>query len=223
MLNKKIINFMFLLILTLCITGVASASIVLRVMIVNPSGSKRQVEKVKQYLPPEVKREDIISMQNLKLSYDSDKAQFYVYGEYDLGPNEVVVKEVELKDVWFIPENEIGDIKKEVDNLIKKLKGTQFQEQANFLKESITLKLDDITSSQRVQSINPELHFEKYRTNLEKLYSVKAATEEMKRFFTRAEKISAVNIWKFISLFFMLVILGVGWFLYRKSSRRRKR
>src|SRR3989339_835274 len=86
----------------------ASASVTLRVVAVNPSEDSNQTVPIKVYLPVEIKPEDVIYREDLDIAYDTQQGSYYVFGDYELKPKEVLEKEIELKDLWVIEEPQIS-------------------------------------------------------------------------------------------------------------------
>ncbi|MDD4900250.1 MAG: hypothetical protein PHG68_06690 [Candidatus Omnitrophica bacterium] len=189
------------------------ASIVLKLIAANPSKTQTQRVTIKSYLPKETKPEDILDKGDLEVTYDTQQGSYFVFGEYDLKPGETLEKDIELKDIWAIPTNEIESIRLEMIKLEKLLKATEFAERAEFLKNSIDGKLDQISDNQANPPANPERHISDYRENLKILESAKADMVLVRGLLSQAKTFPTVMIWKMIlAIVIFLGILGISFF-----------
>ncbi len=57
----------------------AAASVVLKMLVANPSETDNQSVPVKVYLPKEVSPKDILDLGDLELDYDPDTGMYYVH------------------------------------------------------------------------------------------------------------------------------------------------
>ena len=183
------------------------ASIVLKVLAVNPSKDQTQKIQVKTYLPKETKPEDVLSKEDLDIAYDTQQGSYYVYGEYELKPVEVLEKSVELRDIWTVSNTEIESLRAEATKLNGLLKNTEFAERASFLIINIETKLDQIIDNQKTQISNPERHISDYRDNLKTIESAKADLVLARSMLARAKSLPTVAIWRLIS--FIVIFLGL--------------
>ena len=196
------------------LTNEAQATVVLKLMAINPSKEQTQMAQVKAYLPKEVKPDDVIDREDLELEYDTQQGSYFVYGEYELGPGEVLEKQIELKDLWVIPSAELESLRLEAVRTAKMLDNTDFKERAVFLKESIESKLDQIVEKQRVPATNPEKHISEYRDNLRLLEAVKEDLVVARSLLSQAKPTTSIAVWR---MFFIIVaflgVLGVSFYL----------
>ena len=116
-----------------------AGSITLRVAAVNPSDIEQSVP-VKVYLPMEIKPEDIIYKEDLQVAYDTQQGSYYVSGEYNLKPKEVLEKEIEIKDVWIIDELQIDALRQEALKVVEEFKKTNFYSRAQAFYQGIDKK-----------------------------------------------------------------------------------
>ena len=208
----KNFRFTFLIsvfiIFLLCIfTLSAEAGIVLKLMAVNPSQEQNQRVPIKAYLPKEIKPEDILEKSDLDVAYDTQQGSYYVYGEYELKPLEVLEKEIELKDIWVISSTEIESLRMEAGKLFGLLKNTEFAERVDFLKNSIESKLNQVIENQKNAPANPERHISDYRENAKIIDTVKADISLARNLLTQAKPFSVVLVWKLIVI--IIIFLGV--------------
>jgi len=196
------------------LAALAEASIVLKVMAVNPSKDQEQKASVKVYLPKEVKPDHIIDMGDLEASYDNQQGSYYVYGDYELKPGEVREINIELRDIWIIPESEIEALRAETKKIESMVKNTEFMERMDFLKNSIETKLNQVSESQINSPANPEKHISEYRENLKILESVKADLDLARSMLMQVKALPSVAIWRLIiAIVIFLGVLGAGFYL----------
>ena len=148
--KKRIILFCFLVVIfSLAFTGRAHAGLIFKILGTNPSKTHSQTVNMNAFLPKEVKLEHIIDSDGLEVGYDAQAGAHYVYGEHELEPLEVLVKEIEIMDVWVISGEEIKSLHSEAEKLHKLLRNTEFAERMEFLYNSIVMKLSEIEARQR--------------------------------------------------------------------------
>jgi hypothetical protein len=196
------------------LSAVAEANIVVRATVANPSQTERRKVPFKSYLPKEVKPENIVDMGDLSIAYDTKESAYYIYKDYDLAPRESILVEIEMEDVWKIPEDEITSIRTEADKVTKLLENTDYFERASYLKSSITEKLDRIERSQEVVNPNPGGYISDYRENLKLLDAVKVDLQAAKTLMTEAKQVSPMLTWKLIiAVVAFLGVLGLIFFI----------
>jgi hypothetical protein len=151
----------------------ADNSITLKLVVANPSKGQTQTVPLKSFLPREVKPEDVIDKDDLDIAYDTEQGVYYVYNTYEVKPGQFLEKDVELKDIWVIPDNEIDSLRKEAAQMEQLLKDTDYYERAAFLRSGIDSKLNEIAENQKNSPASAELHISNYRDNLRLLELVK--------------------------------------------------
>lgn len=222
----KRFNIIFI---TLCFFGLlffgylpAQANIALKVMVVNPSKEQSQSVPVKVYLPKETKPEDVVDKSDLEISYDTQQGSYFIYGEYLLKPGEVIDKDVELKDIWVIPNTEIESLRVEAIKLFDLLKSTEFAERVDYLRQNIEGKLNQIDESQKNAPANPERHISDYRDNVKVLESVKTEIALVRSLLSNSKPFSVNLVWRLIVIIIVfLALLGVSFFIiWQKQIRK---
>lgn len=193
----------------------AYASITLRVMAVNPSEESSQPASIKVYLPMEVKPEDIIYKGDLEVAYDTQQGSYYVFGEYELKPKEVMEKEVELKDIWVIDEAEIISLHKEAKEIYDAFAKTSYAEKAAGLYKNIEDKLAEVDGLKKTPEANPAQHISNYRYSAGLLASVKQDIVSEKTLLAEIEPKGLAGItWKLIVFIIVFLgILGLGFYI----------
>lgn len=218
----KFFSFLVLAFFSFCLLPVESeASIVLKIMAVNPSNEQVQTVPVKAYLPKEIKPEDIVDKSDLEIVYDTQQGSYYVYGEYMLKPSGVVEKEIELRDIWLIPNTEVESLRLEVIKMEAVLKNTEFAERIAFLKNSIEYKLNQIIENQKSSPPNHERHISDYRENLKVLEAVKADLVLARSLLSQVKPLPYAVVWKVIvAIVIFLGVLGISfYFIWQRQVK----
>ncbi len=192
----------------------AFASIVVRAVLVNPSATQKRIVPFRSYLPKEVKPDNVIDMGGLDIAYDPKEGSYYVFREYELQPKETVTIEIELEDVWKIPQEDITSLRQEAERVTKIMANTDYYERANYLKNSIESKLTQIEHSQSVQNPNPGGYISDFRENSRLIESVKSDLTAAKTLVAEAKAIAPMLTWKLIiAVLIFLGILGLVFFI----------
>jgi hypothetical protein len=193
----------------------AQASITLRVVAVNPSEESAQTAPIKVYLPVEVKPEDIIYKEDLEVAYDAQQGSYYVSGEYELKPKEVLEKQIEIKDVWTIEAGQIASLRQEAKDTFAAFEKTDYAQRAGALYKDIETKLQEIEDKQVAGTNNPSQHISDYRYCAGLLDSAKNDLISAKTLLSEIQpKGMAKMTWKLIIFIIgFLGVLGVGFYI----------
>jgi len=146
-------------------TWLESGSVILRILVVNPSKTETQVVPVTVYLPKEVSPKDIMYFDDFKLEYDPEKGIYFVGGEVELGPGQSIIKKVEMEDIWIFKEEQLSSFVKQAKDMASRLEETSHAEEAAALVLSIEQKVEDIIERQKQPEANPGKHIRAYREN----------------------------------------------------------
>jgi len=127
----------------------------------------------------EVKPKDIMDAGGLDLTYDADKSLYYVYKDgVELGPKESRFFEVEVEDIWVIPQKELDAVKSQAESISNHLAGSSYADQAKATFNNITVALGEIAKGQLDDTVSREQHIGMYRQNVDTLKRIK---EEISR------------------------------------------
>ena len=141
----------------------AAASVVLKMLVANPSETESQSVPVKIYLPKEVSPKDILDLGDLKLDYDPETGMYYVHDTVELGPGQSVTKKVEMEDVWVFTEEQLETFVNESKEMAKELEGGPYAAEAAALVVGIEEKVVGILKRQEETAANPREHIQAYR------------------------------------------------------------
>jgi hypothetical protein len=122
----------------------AFAEVKLKIAVVNPSSTEKQVSPIRYDLPKGIGPDQIMDIGTLEMKYDFDKGNYYLTGDLDLAPSERRVLEVTIRDVWAIPKNDLTRLKEHATLLMNKLKNTKHFDAGNALSKNIEAQLDDM-------------------------------------------------------------------------------
>lgn len=193
-------------------TWLEPGSVILNVMVVNPSATKTQKAILKAYLPKEAKPEDIIDASDLQVTYDIEKGLYYAFKEFELAPGEMVKRSVHIKDIWIIRESELESMLTRADDILKELKGTPYIDTAVTLKKDMDDKNVNILAKQKeAANALPEPHIAAYRRNLDIIEVMKADLVELESMLSRAKPASGVAVKRiFVKASWWIILAVIG-------------
>jgi hypothetical protein len=153
-----------------------AGTIVLRILATNPS-DKPQTVQVKSNLPPRVGTNDIVSLGDLELGYDVKNGVYYVHKEAALDPGQTATYDVEIRDIWMIPEKDLADLGAQSKSLVAKMTGHKLYESAQALQRDIARQVDQIAAARDAGLMKPGVkpidHIRAYEASLKALGSVR--------------------------------------------------
>lgn len=172
--SKGLGRFLLTVFLGLCpILGFAAEdSVKVKILAVNPSGTKSLKTTVSQYLPPEVTPEDVIDKADLSMTYDPEKKAYILKADVELKPQETKTFEIKIRNVWVVSPEKIEEVKKQVKESADALSGTRFAETSKLLFERAQEALAQIEESQ-TKPIGITQKIELYRLNIKQLEDIK--------------------------------------------------
>jgi len=196
-------------------TWYESGSVILRVLIVNPSKSLSRTVPFKYYLPKEVRTPDIIDKGDLELGYDAQQGLYYVYKDLELKPSESRRLSLEIEDIWIIDEKEMKSLEEQAKKFYMILKDGPYAERAEYLMVKVNKDLKHILELQTTTAtVNPEEHISIYRENIKTLDLVKDNILELDRLASRAQRVSPVTTLRMIIMIAVfLAVLSLLFFV----------
>jgi hypothetical protein len=145
----------------------------------NKMSNQVDTVEIKANLPERVGTNEIISLGGLELGYDIKTDTYYVFKDVELGPRETRTFEVEIKDIWLIPEEEIALLEQRARDLAGLLQGRPEFEQAEGLQTLAEETLVRIKIAQDNNKIKPgtavSQHITTFEANMLALERVKEA------------------------------------------------
>jgi len=147
----------------------------LRVNILAVNGTDTRKEKeIKHYLPPELTAEDILDTDGLKLDYDVVVGTYYVHGNVTLDPKETKSIKVRVNDIWTIGEEDVSQIREQIQQSVQRLENTEYAEIGEIKKKSLEGRLDFILEEQEKFSGDVGKRIDRYRIYEEELAAVRS-------------------------------------------------
>ena len=159
-----------------------AATIKMRVVVVNPSKTKAQMQTVKTFFPKEITLKDVKDPAGLDIDYDEGQGLLFAYKEnVELAPSETKTFEIVMEDVWNVPEDQLLLHREKTDRIMKRLKDTAYFNQAELLAKTIYGRLDEIKNTQSDAGVSKQQHIAYYRDNLKLLDSLKADLDKLEK------------------------------------------
>ena len=151
----------------------AAGDIKIKVLAVNPSPDRDLKTTVTQMLPPEVASEqDIIDKAGMDVKFDAEKKTYFLAKEVTLKPRETLTLEVHVRDVWVLDPEQIEATRKNLDQQISGLMGTQYYETAKLLYDKALENMDRIVTEQS-QPMGVKQKVELYRSHILQFQEIK--------------------------------------------------
>lgn len=195
-------------------TWVEEGSMVFKSLVTNPSTLIEQEVPLKYYLPPEVREEDVISVEDgLTLGYDAEADKYFVEGTFTLKPGETKTLSVKVDDIWVITDGEVESLRKQAEELAKPLNGTSYYAQGVTLTSDINVHLDKIVTLQET-AVTPEQQIRAYREAAIELEGVNEKMSKLQDLVTQAG--SAGTLFGFvggaqaIAVWGLIIIMATG-------------
>lgn len=197
-------------------TWLELGSIVFKTVITNPSKSISQTVPLKYNLPEEVKKENIISIDDgLTVQFDAEKNIYYIKGEFTLAPSETKTVSITVDDnVFVVSEIEIQSIKKQAEDLSKVLgSNSPFFAQGVTLKSDIDVSLAKAETLQK-QAITPEAKIRAYREAMIEINAAKGKVDKLKDLATEVSSsgsfLGFVGGTQAIAVWGLIIIMAAG-------------
>lgn len=166
-------GFFILLFLTSPLCFGAETDIKIKVLAVNPSAEQELTTTVTHQLPAEINSEqDIVDRAGMELKFDAQKKCYTLSKEVVLRPMQTVTFEVRVKDVWKFEQDEMDELRKNLERQILGLSGTQYFETAKLLYDKALENLDRIVTEQN-QPIGVKQHVELHRAHVLQFNEIK--------------------------------------------------
>ena len=123
------------------------ADVNINILAVNATDQQKDKD-IKSYLPKELSGDDILDAGGLTVDYDVSQAAYYVYGTVGLAPKESRTFKIRVRDVWKISDEQVTDIKKQIDDGFSHVQNTDYAKTAEVRKEDLARRLDTILAQQ---------------------------------------------------------------------------
>ncbi len=152
-----------------------AGKIVLKIKAGNPIDTPQPAE-IRSDLPVGIGTNEIISIGELEIGYDVKKDIYFVHKEVQLGPKEVKNYDVEIKDIWVVPDDEIAALQQKAGELAKMLEKSQHADVASGVQKAIDETLNQVKTRQAdnvIKAGNVIQHIAAYEKSVKELKRVK--------------------------------------------------
>lgn len=136
--------------------------------------------KHKDYLPQEVKSEDVVDAEGFEVRYDQIKQLSFLFKEEDLAPGEDKKYSIGIIDIWSVDQRDIDYLRSRAKKSYDFLKDFKYKDVAQILWDRITTNLDSIEASQAVQRPILE-HISVFRANKVKYNETEKDVETLEK------------------------------------------
>ena len=144
------------------LVGYSYADLTVNILAVNGTDEKKE-KKIHHLLPKELTAEDILDTAGLEVDYDINEEAHVLKGTITLEAKETRTFKVRVRDVWTIDEQEIKDIKDQIDEGLTRIEGSEYYETGVTKKETLLKRLNYIVSQQEEFSDNAQKRIDRYR------------------------------------------------------------
>lgn len=153
--------------LLLLFTGTSWATVILKVLAINPSKEKEQEVPLKTYLPAEAKPENVMNRDELEIGFDTGKSLYYVEKKVVLKPGETFTLEVQIEDIWMIKPEELETMQQRAERAFELIQAGASSDVGQLLYDNVmsTLKII-LTRQEDAADELPQDHIAAYRLNL---------------------------------------------------------
>lgn len=176
--NMRRVAVLFLSVVCLAVPA-GAGKVSLQILVTNPL-AKDQAAQIKSNLPAGITTNDILSLGGLELGYDIRNDLYYVHKNVNLGPKgsgaEHAEFRIELRDIWFIPEEDINALESQAANLAKLLADTEHEDIAKGMVALIrdTIKVvQERQEKHQVGEVTVMNHISAYEESVDDLDRVK--------------------------------------------------
>ncbi len=149
----------------------AEAEVKIKILAVNPSQSDAITASINQALPPEIAPEDIIDKAGMDVKFDKEMQTYSLAQDVQLAPRETKTIIVKVKNVWTVPEEMIETVRVDLENNVKALQGTKYEEPSQMLYQRISDKLAEIETD-KAKSMGIHKQIELYRAHVKELEEI---------------------------------------------------
>ena len=174
-------RFTFAVLLMLISVSAHAAKLQIKIRATNKTDTTRPV-KVRSSLPPGVTTNDIISTAGLDIGYDVKSDTYFVYGTIDIAPMDIVVRDVEIRDIWVLSEDEIRALSDRAAALAQALARTDLLEEARAPRDQADALSAQILREQRANSIMvvpPVQHIAAFEENRKRLSELRESVGKL--------------------------------------------
>lgn len=152
--------------------NVLAADLNVNILAVNGTDVPKEKE-IRYKLPKELGADDIVDAAGLNLDYDVNQGAYIVSGKVNLGPKESKTFKVRIHDVWKVEDQDIKDIKNQIDESIKRIQNTEYTTIGETRRQNLVQRLDYIMEEQNKYADDVETRIDRYRVYAKELEQIR--------------------------------------------------
>ena len=179
--------FLFTVMIFTAVSAFAE-SVAININASNATDKSKEKMEVRQDLPREIKKDDVIDAGGLNVVYDEEKTIYYVTTQVDLGPKETKTYKVVVRDVWNIPVEEIDFLSGQADHRLKGLESGEHYQIAKPFRDRVVAQAEEIKTQQTAQKGDISARIDSYRVNSQRLSDIRQAVTLTEDFIKEAER-----------------------------------
>jgi hypothetical protein len=168
----------------------------LNISIYNPD-KVRQKYSYREYLPKELKMENIIDNGGFVIVYDEGRGALLASAEFDIEAKATIKKSIRMQNVWYIADRELNEIKNKAVEYYAQLEKGQYFPQALILKNDLDLKIDQIIKLQKENANSAEGLISIYAENLLNLGIAKQDLDGLQNLISHKEPVA--GFWSYVA------------------------
>ena len=158
----------------------------LTIEVENPTNTVKHF-KHKDYLPQEIKPEDVLEDEGFEVRFDVSKQLSFLFKEEDLNPGQKKRYSVGIADIWSVSQRSLDYLRSRARYACEFLKNSKFESSAKLLMDRISGDLDTIEASQNQQQPILE-HISAYRVNQKTYESAQKDVETLEKLLAVARE-----------------------------------
>jgi len=191
----------FLIIVTLFFTGWCgqgfAENVYLNILAVNGTEVAKE-KQIHQFLPKELTAEDIVDAGGLDVDYDVSEGAYFVHGKVNLAPKETKTFKVLISDVWRMEQEDIENIRQQVDLSLKQLEDTEYFETGQIKKQSLLQRIDFLVQEQEKYADDIEKRIDSFRIYGPELKDIRNSATSIKYWRSKPPSLEEADIFYFI-------------------------
>jgi len=156
----------------LVLTGLASADVVINVLVINGAAEKRETP-IRFVLPPDLKAQDVVDADGLSMEYDVNEGAYVAQGTAELDPKASKTFRIKVHDVWKVTDQDVEAIQKEVQEAYDKLGNVGDQNNTELLKRQLLDRLEFVVVQHNANTDSIERRIDSFRIYRSRLEEIK--------------------------------------------------
>ncbi len=164
-----------------------SASVRMKIVVLNPSATQTQSKSIRAALPAEIQMKDIKDDGGLGIEYDEKEGAFVIFkNDIQLEPGETKIFEIIMDDVWMVNEEKLEGYRKRTENITMAMRTSKAYERVALVAEGIYAHIDQIIKTQNNANATSNEHIAYYRDNLKLLEGIQKDIQELEKILVTA-------------------------------------